>query len=147
MALQDKLQIGHYTLTSQDYTQDDNANYASESALLDIYKDGQFLTTLTPQHRQFKASMQGTTIVANHSTLKEDLYVIYAGKNPETGHPIIKAFINPLVSWIWIGVLVIIFGTGVCLVPNAVPVRSAVASAVGVAGMEKQGLNPAGVGR
>ncbi len=145
MALSDKLQIGHYTLISQDYTQDDNANYGSESAMLDVYKDGEFLTRLTPQHRTFKASMQGTTIVANHSTLKEDLYVIYAGRNPETGHPIIKAFINPLVSWIWIGVLLVIFGTGVCLVPNALPMRVPVSSAVAVASMEKQSLSPAGL--
>jgi cytochrome c-type biogenesis protein CcmF len=145
MALFDKLQIGHYTLISQDYTQDDNANYGSEAALLDVYKDGKFLTRLTPEHRTFKASQQGTTIVANHSTLAEDLYVIFAGRNPETGHPIIKVFINPLVSWIWIGVLVVIFGTGVCLVPNAVQMKSPVPTAVAVSSMEKQSLSPAGL--
>ncbi len=143
MALFDKLQIGHYTLISQDYTQDDGANYASEAAMLDVYEGKTFLSRLTPEHRTFKASMQGTTIVANHSTLKEDLYVIYAGKNPETGHPIIKAFINPLVSWLWIGVLVVIFGTGVCLVPNAQTVKAQVPNAVVVGGMEKQSFYPA----
>src|SRR5258708_3636939 len=148
MALGDKLQIGHYTLESQDYTQDDNSNYVSEAAMLDVSKDGKFLTRLTPEHRTFKASMQGTTIVANHSTLKEDLYVIYAGRNPETGHPIIKAFINPLVTWIWIGVLVVIFGTGVCLVPNALPIKAQVPSAVPIGGLGKKRLYPAGqIGR
>jgi cytochrome c-type biogenesis protein CcmF len=145
MALFDELHIGHYTLVSQDYTQDDSANYASEAALLDVKKDGQFLTRLTPEHRTFKASMQGTTIVANHSTLKEDLYVIYAGRNPETGHPIIKAFINPLVSWIWIGWVVMVFGTGLCLVPNAQTVKAQVPGAIPVGGMEKQSLYPAGL--
>ncbi len=36
----------------------------------------------------------------NHSTLAWDLYVVYAGKDPDTGHPIIKVFLNPLVAWI-----------------------------------------------
>jgi cytochrome c-type biogenesis protein CcmF len=34
------------------------------------------------------------------------LYVVYEGTNPDTGQPIIKAFLNPLVSWIWAGALV-----------------------------------------
>ena len=55
--------------------------------------------------------------------MKEDLYLIYAGKNPDSDRPIIKAHINPLVMWIWTGVLVMVFGTLIALVPNAVPVR------------------------
>ncbi|MGH9565273.1 MAG: cytochrome c-type biogenesis CcmF C-terminal domain-containing protein, partial [Candidatus Angelobacter sp.] len=147
MGLGDKLQIGHYTLVGQEYTQDDNANYESEAAILDVYKDGKPLVRLTPEHRQFKASNQGTTIVANHSTLVEDLYVIYEGKNPDTGHPIIKAFVNPLVAWIWIGVLVVVLGTGVALVPNAAVVRAPVSMAAAVGAMEKTGMRPAGVGK
>jgi len=64
---------------------------------------------------------------AVRSTLKEDLYLVYEGKNPDTGRPIIKAHLNPLVSWIWVGVLVMVFGTIIALVPNATAaVRAAV---------------------
>ncbi len=146
MALGDKLQIGHYTLVGQEYTQDDNANYSSEAAILDVYKDGKPLVRLTPEKREFKASNQGTTMVANHSTLAEDLYVIYEGKNPDTGHPIIKAFVNPLVIWIWIGVLVVAFGTGIALVPNAAAVKAPVASAIAVVAMDNA-MQPAGAGK
>ena len=83
--------------------------------------------------------------MANHSTLNEDLYVVYEGRNPDTDHPIIKAMVNPLVNWIWIGVLVIAFGTGMALVPNATVMSVPVPSAVAVASMEKQGMQPAGV--
>jgi cytochrome c-type biogenesis protein CcmF len=62
-------------------------------------------------------------MVANRSTLKEDLYLVFAGLNPDTGRPIIKAHLNPLVMWIWIGVWLMIAGTVVALVPNAVPER------------------------
>ena len=148
MAQGDKLQIGRYTLVGQEYTQDDNANYQSQAALLDVYKDGKYITRLNPEHRQFKASMQGTTIVADYSTLKEDLYVIYEGNNPDTGHPIIKAFINPLVNWLWIGVLTVLFGTGLALVPNAAQLKSPVTvkAAAGVAETTGGGasMRPAG---
>ncbi len=118
----DKVQIGSYTLIGEEYTDDDNANYSSQAALLEVYKDGKFLTRLNPEERFFKASGgQPVHIVANHSTLREDLYVVYEGRNPDTDHPIIKIIINPLVNWIWIGVLVIVFGTGMALVRTRRP--------------------------
>jgi cytochrome c-type biogenesis protein CcmF len=57
-------------------------------------------------------------MVALHSTLTSDLYVIYEGRNPDTDKPIIKVFLNPLMNWIWIGVGIVAFGTLVALVPN-----------------------------
>jgi cytochrome c-type biogenesis protein CcmF len=148
MANGEKLELGRYTLVSQAYTQDDNANYESQSELLDVYRDGKFLTRLNPEERRFKASGgQPVHIIANHSTLREDLYVTYQGFNEQTGHPIIKAIINPLVNWIWIGVLVIVVGTGMALVPNATVMSVPVPKAVAVATMEKQGMQPAGVGK
>jgi cytochrome c-type biogenesis protein CcmF len=50
--------------------------------------------------------------------------VIYAGQNPDTNRPIIKVFLNPLVAWIWIGVVIVIAGTLVALVPNLTTVLS-----------------------
>jgi len=147
MAQGDKLQIGSYTLVGQEYTEDDNANYGSNAALLDVYKNGKYLTRLSPEHRQFKASNQGTTIVADYSTLKEDLYVIYEGLNPETQHPIIKAFINPLVNWLWIGVLTVVFGTGMALVPNAAQIKSPVTVTAAAGALDPGGgasMRPAG---
>jgi len=139
----DTLQVGRYTLVGQEYSQDDNPNYASQAALLDVYKDGKFLTRLNPETRVFKASGQPDHIVANHSTLQEDLYLIYEGNDPDTGHPIIKAFVNPLVAWVWIGVIVVIFGTGLALVPNAAQVRSPDPRLVAVPAKEYRAMTPA----
>jgi cytochrome c-type biogenesis protein CcmF len=112
------LQIGPYKLVCQDFTQDSNLNYDTEYALLDVYRGGKKITQLAPEKRFYTASQQTSTMVANHSTLAWDLYVIYAGQNPQTGHPIIKVFLNPLVAWIWIGVVIVVLGTLVALTPN-----------------------------
>jgi cytochrome c-type biogenesis protein CcmF len=117
MGFRDTMQIGRYTLVCDNYTQEDHPNYSTEYAMLDVYKDGKLIAQMFPERRFFKASQQVSTMVANHSTPKEDLYVIYAGKNLDTDKPIIKAFVNPLVMWIWIGVFVLIFGTAVALAP------------------------------
>jgi cytochrome c-type biogenesis protein CcmF len=60
-------------------------------------------------------------MVAIHSTPEWDLYVVYEGTNPDTGQPIIKAFLNPLVSWIWAGVALMALATVIALVPSAKP--------------------------
>ena len=54
-------------------------------------------------------------------TLADDIYIVFEGRNPETDKPIIKVFLNPLVNWIWIGVGIVIFGTGIALVPPLKP--------------------------
>jgi cytochrome c-type biogenesis protein CcmF len=66
----------------------------------------------------YKASQQASTKPDIRSTVKEDLYLVYEGQN-EAGKPIIKAHLNPLVMWIWIGAWIIVGGTGLCLVENA----------------------------
>jgi len=110
--------IGPYRIECMDYSQDSNPNYDTEFAMLDVYRGGHKVTQMSPELRFYTASQQPSTIVANHSTLAWDLYVIYAGKDAQTGQPVIKAFLNPLVAWIWIGVLITILGTGVALLPN-----------------------------
>jgi cytochrome c-type biogenesis protein CcmF len=123
MAFGDKMTIGPYTLVCQSYTQDDNPNYGSEWAVMNVFKGGKQIATLNPERRFYKASQQTSTMVANRSTPQEDLYVVYEGQNLDTGRPIIKVHLNPLVMWIWIGVWIIIAGTVVALIPNAAPVR------------------------
>ncbi|MHB8392820.1 MAG: cytochrome c-type biogenesis CcmF C-terminal domain-containing protein, partial [Acidobacteriaceae bacterium] len=118
MGFHDSMTIGPYRLVCQSYTQDSNANYDSEYELLNVYKNGKFLLQMAPERRFYHASQQTETMVADHSTLERDLYVVYEGANPDTNQPIIKVFINPLVAWIWIGVLVMALGTLLALVPN-----------------------------
>jgi cytochrome c-type biogenesis protein CcmF len=126
MGFGDKMTIGAYTLVCQSYTQDDNPNYGSEWAVMNVFKGGKQIATLNPERRFYKASQQTSTMVANRSTPQEDLYVVYEGQNLDTGRPIIKVHLNPLVMWIWIGVWIIIAGTVVALIPNAAaPVRVA----------------------
>ena len=125
MAYGDQMKLGAYTLVCRSYTQEDKPNYGSQWAIIDIFKGGKQIDTMYPERRFFKASQQPSTMVANRSTLAEDLYIVYEGENLDTGRPIIKAHLNPLVMWIWIGVWVIIIGTILALIPNAVPVRVA----------------------
>ena len=135
--------IGPYKIVCESFTQDSNANYDTEFALLDVYRGNKMITQLAPEKRFYAASQQPSTMVANHSTLAWDLYVIYAGKNPDSGLPIIKVFLNPLMAWIWIGVMIVAVGTLVALAPNLSAALASGRSRTGVAeGSRPPAANP-----
>ncbi|HEY6491614.1 MAG TPA: cytochrome c-type biogenesis CcmF C-terminal domain-containing protein [Terracidiphilus sp.] len=126
LALHGTLPIGPYTLECVGFTQDSNPNYNSEYALLDVYKGGKKIFQMSPERRVYLASEQPQTMVAIHSVPGWDLYVVYEGTNPDSGQPIIKAFLNPLVGWIWAGVVFIVIGTFIALVPSLSPATAVV---------------------
>ncbi len=125
MGLHSKINIGPYTLEQVGASQDSNLNYDSDYALLDVYKGGKKVFQLAPEKRVYLVNGQPQTMVAIHSTPEWDLYVVYEGANPDTGQPIIKAFLNPLVGWIWFGLVVIVAGTFIALVPSLTPATAA----------------------
>ena len=43
---------------------------------------------------------------------------MYAGRSPDTNQPVIHAYLNPLVKWIWFGGIVVVLGTGLAMLPN-----------------------------
>jgi len=44
--------------------------------------------------------------------------VVFAGQSPDTQLPVVHAYLNPLVKWIWLGGAVVVLGTLVALLPN-----------------------------
>ena len=129
MGFGDKMTLGPYTLVCQSYTQDDNPNYSNEWAIINVMRGDKPITTMYPERRFYKASQQSQTIPRIYATVAEDfllvkdLYIVYEGVNQDTGRPIIKAHLNPLVPWIWFGVIVMVLGTISALIPNAAPAR------------------------
>jgi cytochrome c-type biogenesis protein CcmF len=121
MGFGDVLAMGPYRLVCQSFTQDSKPEFDTEYALLDVYKGQKKLTQLAPEKRIYFPNTdhaQPSTMVAMHSTLASDLYVIYEGRDADTDKPIIKVFLNPLMNWIWIGVLIVVAGTVLALVPS-----------------------------
>jgi cytochrome c-type biogenesis protein CcmF len=129
MGFGDTVNMGPYKLVCLSYTQDSTPNYDTDYALLDVYKGGKKITQLAPEKRFYGASQQTSTMVALHSTPLADLYVVFEGRNPDSNRPIIKVFLNPLIAWIWVGVLIVVAGTLYALVPSAVAQRRQTATA------------------
>ena len=116
-----QMKIGPYTLVSQNYDETSNANYNAERATIEVFKGNRSLMMLYPERRFYTASQVTQTIVALHSSLAGDLYIVYSGRNPDDNSPVIHAYLNPLVKWIWLGGLVLVLGTVLALIPSRQP--------------------------
>jgi len=118
MNVGDTLSIGPYTILCQNLDEPSTSNYTSQRATLEVFYKGKSQMLLYPEHRVYTASQVPETEVAIESTAVRDLYVVYAGASPETGKPVIHAYLNPLVKWIWFGGIVLILGTVLAMLPN-----------------------------
>jgi cytochrome c-type biogenesis protein CcmF len=119
MQIGQTMQIGPYTLLLQGFDTKPEKNYTAQRMLVEVLRDNKPMMMLYPEKRRFMTSAEENgTMVAIYSTLKEDLYVVFAGQSPETQLPVLHAYLNPLVKWIWFGGVLVVFGTIVALLPN-----------------------------
>jgi len=112
--------IKDYTLTYEKMTFKNTPHMDIVTAHLMIFKNGKHIDTLTPEkkfHKTTKGKDQPETEVAIRSTLKEDLYVVLAGYN-EQQLATFKVYVNPLVTFLWLGGLIMAVGTLIALWPE-----------------------------
>ena len=85
-------------------------NYLAIRANFDVYdKNKNFITDLKPENRYYPISNIFTTEASIHTNLSRDLYIVLGEGNLNEGW-VVKVYHNPLVTWIWIGALVIFIG-------------------------------------
>jgi cytochrome c-type biogenesis protein CcmF len=119
MNIGDSMKLGPYTLVLQSADTKAEKNYTAQRMIVEVLKNNKQIMMLYPEKRQFQGTEQAAgTMVAIYSTLREDLYVVYAGMDPEANVPVIHAFLNPLVKWIWLGGVWVVMGTLLALMPN-----------------------------
>ena len=127
------VEIGNYSLTAKGLEAGQNDNYRWGILTLDVAKNGVPIGQVKPEQRVYTVSRQQTSEVAIRRRLDEDLYVNFAGTNGAE-KMVIQTYVFPLVSWIWIGYWVVLFGTLVCLVPPKTRLVFPRTEVVGIAG-------------
>jgi len=113
------MEAGTYRLVYEGYSETRNPLTVVLESQLGVYRDGTRLGTMWPEQRIYykRQDQQRTTEVGIRSTPLEDLYVLYEGQNEE-GVAFFRAYINPLVMWVWIGSIVVTLGTIVAMWPD-----------------------------
>ena len=130
--LGDTMRVGKYDLKMVNLKQDQNDNYAWHRATMEVRKGGEMIGYLEPERRFYIASKESTSEIGIRERPNEDLYLNFAGMSDDNKRAVIQAYVFPLVSWIWMGGLVLIGGTLICLVPSKVKMQYARTEVVGI---------------
>ena len=118
------LTLGGYTLAAQGITTTPNAGSRTVAAPLNV--NGEELQAQKVYFDNFPN--QPSTKVGLRSTPLEDLYVVLDGWDGDGANArvSVSVFVNPMVSWIWLGGLVLLVGTFVSLWPATQRARARV---------------------
>ncbi len=92
---------------------------------MSVKKDGADVGTVSPAKFIYKKMPESpTTEVSINSSLRDDLYVVLGSVNPQTKIAAIQVHVNPLVSLIWLGAIILVFGCVVSMWPELQPNES-----------------------
>jgi cytochrome c-type biogenesis protein CcmF len=114
----EKMVTGSYTLQYRGLGEETLPGRNTVYAEFLVWKDGKELGVIRPEKVYYTNSDQPTTEVAIISFFMEDFYVVLDGWVEETERAVIQVKIFPLISWVWFGGYVLIFGTMISLWPE-----------------------------
>jgi cytochrome c-type biogenesis protein CcmF len=111
--------VAGYTLTYVGERMEVDNSARRVFADIDVSKGGEPLGRLSPAKSIYKRQPDSPmTVVAIRQRFGDDVYVIIGTVNPQTKVASFQVHINPLVSWIWLGCLVLIGGSIVSMWPQ-----------------------------
>ena len=120
LGIGDTMSIREYTLRMDKLGTEDTANYSSDKATVSLFEYGNKVATLHPELRLYNAGQEAQPIheVEIYSTIKTDVYVVFAGPAAGGKKGILQVYYNPLTMWVWVGGVVLVVGTLIALLPN-----------------------------
>ncbi len=109
----DSFKLGSYEVLFKGTTDITGPNYTGMAAILEVRQEGRKVVELRPEKRTYPGSGMPTTEAAIDENWWRDIYLVL--DKPTGDAFIIKAYLNPLVKWIWTGVMVMGLGAGLSL--------------------------------
>ncbi len=116
------IQAGDYQLTYKELKQGQAPDETFYSAVFQLRnnKNGKSLGEIAPEMVYHETQQQQTLKAAVHYEPFRDVFVIFNGIDKQ-GNLSVNIKINPLISFVWIGSLVLVFGTLIAMWPKSAP--------------------------
>jgi len=126
--------VGEYNLKFEKLETYTNDAKNGTKAVLLLSSGGKVVDTVYPEKNIYRyegnREINQETEVSLRSTFKDDLYIILSNVNSNT-NATFRAIINPMVSWIWAGGIVVLFGALITMMPKFSRRRIAAAESLG----------------
>ena len=126
----ESMHIAGYELRLDDVVGAQGPNYQAARANITVLKGGQTIAIMHPERRIFPAERQETVETAIRTTIFSDLYLALGDRRDENRWTV-RAYVNPLAPFIWLGAVVMALGGFASLwgrLRKASPVPDAVAA-------------------
>ncbi len=110
----DRIALAGYELVLREVRRVPGPNFIADEAEVEVRRGGVVVDVMRPQRRLFTVQGQTTSLTAIRTGLAADLYLALGEGDPASGWTI-RAYHKPIVSWIWLGALVMALGGVVSL--------------------------------
>jgi cytochrome c-type biogenesis protein CcmF len=102
LSVGERFSIGSYDVTYESARTFDTDEKQVKMAVMSVSRDGRKLAELTPQRNLHFAQNQPQSEIGLRTTLSDDLYLVLTQMDA-SNRVTLRAWLNPLVAWIWIG--------------------------------------------
>ncbi|MEE2932840.1 MAG: heme lyase CcmF/NrfE family subunit [Pseudomonadota bacterium] len=109
MQASETTEIGDYRVTFNGLRDQKGPNYIARQALFTVQHKDKEKFNMTAEKRRYSVSQQETTEAGIKNGWLGDLYVVI-GTNDDKNGQTVRIYLMPLVGWIWMGVLMMVFG-------------------------------------
>ncbi|HMI97611.1 MAG TPA: cytochrome c-type biogenesis CcmF C-terminal domain-containing protein, partial [Micropepsaceae bacterium] len=121
-----------YTLRLDSTAQLQGPNYTADQAAITVMSNGRTITVVHPEKRSYPVEQMVTSNSSIRTTVVSDLYVVL-GDSREGGGWVVRAYVNPMAPFIWLGAVVMSFAGFIALGSRlATKLRAARSAAVAV---------------
>jgi cytochrome c-type biogenesis protein CcmF len=118
LARGEAMELAGYRLQFKGLEALEESNHFKVTGVLDVHSHGRRAGTMVPAKKFYPQEQTPIAQVDYRSSLLEDLYVVLGDFARDGSHATIKAQVNRLVSFIWIGGLILTLGTALSVLPD-----------------------------
>jgi len=109
MAPGDSFDLENYHFVLQEYRLVRGPNYSADEGVIEVTKNGRFVSEILPQKRHYTARSQTLTEAGISGNLWRDL-VITMGEPLTDGTWAVNIQVKPFIRWVWYGAMFMAFG-------------------------------------
>jgi cytochrome c-type biogenesis protein CcmF len=101
--------LGDYEITLAAVDEVQGPNYVSTMARMEVRRDGELVTVLSPEKRFYPVQGMPTTEAAIDYGFWRDIYLVIGDPQASGGYAV-RSYIEPFANWLWAGCLIMAFG-------------------------------------
>ncbi|MFY0679867.1 MAG: heme lyase CcmF/NrfE family subunit [Thalassovita sp.] len=112
--LNEQFSVGRYQMVLTNVERKQGPNYFTTMGTVDVSQNGQPVSTLYPEKRDYPVARMPTTEAAIDNGILRDIYVVI-GDEQNNGGWAVRSYFKPLANWIWGGSILMALGGALSL--------------------------------